>query len=435
MSDLLNSYRLFAEDAIQKYKELPEEQNELYKRKYVSLSPEQLFEIFQDKKDSTESIEEIEALSKSIFVDSPVKFDAIIWGGGHIVNQAQKNIKIVPVSDISMEMLDRKLYKNSDDKLASLMHAFTKEIVILEVPEGQKIQINLLFVNASQPLATQVIVNAGKGAVVEVFEWYASSAGSNSASAVMHECIAEEYSNISIDAIHNEDHRTTVVGLSKYSAMTNATLKLNYLYNGGSHCRVKNYLSASGYEASMYVNELVFGSSTQKFDVSSYLENSSQATTAELHSKAVLADQSFCILKGFAKIPFGSKNARSFVYESGMLLNKDAYLESIPAMSIDENEVKATHSSATGPIDEELIFYLMSKGLPEQSAKKLIVEGFLSSSLGKFRNATAKLAGANLISEKMEKGIFGAPVKLSAENIWVGKENEEDIFKGHYKYR
>jgi Fe-S cluster assembly scaffold protein SufB len=426
---------LFVEDAIQKYKELPEEQNELYKRKYVSLSPEQLFGIFQVKQDNPDTKEEIEALSKSIFVDSSVKFDAIIWGSGHIVNQSQKNIRIVPVSDISMDVLDRKLYKSADDKLASLVHAFTKEIVILDVPEGQKAQINLLFINAAHPLATQVIVNTGKGAELEVFEWYASSSKGDSASAVMHECIAGEYSSIYIDAVHNEDYRTTVVGLSKYNAFNNATLKLNYLYNGGSHSRAKNYFSASGYEASIHVNELVFGSSKQKFDVSSYLENSSQATIAELHSRAVLADQSLCILKGFAKIPFGSKNARSFVYESGMLLNKDAYLESIPAMSIDENEVKATHSSATGPIDDELIFYLMSKGLPEQSAKRLIVEGFLSSSIGKFRNATAKLAGANLVAEKIENGTFGAPVKLSAENIWVGKENEEDIFKGHYKYR
>ncbi len=431
----MNSYGLFAEDAIQKYKELPEERNELYKRKYVSLSPDHLLDIFHNESSVPDNEDEIKELSKSFFVDNAVKFDAVIWGGGHSISPSSKNINIVQVSEIKMDTLNSKLYKSSEDKLAALVHAFTREIVFINVAKGEKAKINLLFVNSAQPLATQVIVNAEDRSELELFEWYSSVAQENSANAVMHECVAGAYSNVSVDAVHNENNNTVVVGLSKYKASNNANIRLNYLYNGGSHCRAKNDFEASGYEASIHANELIFGSSRQKFDINSYIENSASSTTAELHSRAVLMDEALCIMKGFAKIPFGSIGARSFVHESGMLLDKSAHLESIPAMSIDENEVKATHSSATGPIDEEVIFYLMSKGLAEKPAKKLIVEGFLSSSMGKFKNATAKLAGANLIADKMEKGVFGMPVKLSAGNIWIGRDNEEDIFRGHYKYR
>ena len=430
----MNPYGLFAEDAIQRYRELPEEQNELYKKEFVSLGPEHLLSIYQNKAASPAQAD-LAALSKSILTEGAIKFDAVIGAGCHVVSPDVKYVTVLPASEMRMAVLEGKLYKSSEDKLAALVHAFTREFIFIDVPKGAKAKLNLLFMNSDAPLATQVMINSGEESELDILEWYASSSNADSANGVMHEGKVGAYSNVSIDAVHNEDRNTVVVGLSKYNVGNNASLRLNYFYNGGLSTRVKNRFSAIGLEGSIRVNELMFGSAKQKMDVNSYVENAAPSTTVELHSRAVLMNESRCIMKGFAKIPFGSKNARSFVHESGMLLDKSAYLNSMPAMSIDENEVKATHASATGPIDDELIFYLMSKGLDEHRAKKLIVEGFFSSSVGRFKSVTAKLAGASLVADKIETGNFGIPLKLSMQNIWVGRENEEDIFKGHYKYR
>ena len=418
------------------YKALPEEQNELYKRKFVSIGPEAVMETFKNvdlsQRDTPESLE---ALAKSLFSNSLIKFDAIISGSGHVIGPNAKYITVLAPSEIKMDLLEKKLYKSSEDKLAALVHAFTNTLVFIDLPKGAKVNMNIMFVNANGPLAAQVMINCGDESELELIEWYASGTKDKSASVVMHESTLHSYSKASIDAIHNEDSSTIVGGLSKYNVGKSAVLRLNYFYNGGLHTRIKNTFNAVDVEGSVHANELIFGSGSQKFDISSYMENAAQATTAELHTKAVLMGESFCIMKGFAKIPFGSKNARSYVHEAGMLLDKSAYLESIPAMSIDENEVKATHSSATGPIDDELIFYLMSKGLDESKARKLLVEGFFSSSVGRFKSASAKLAAASLVADKISTGNFGGKLNVTMENIWVGKENEEDIFKGHYKYR
>ncbi len=430
----MNPYGLFAEDAIRRYKELPEEQNELYKRKYVSLSHENLFDIFSEGPSAEDNVS-LDALAKTLFINSAIRFDAIITGDSHLLGPNVKNITVISPQEVRMDTLERKLYKSADDKLAALIHAFTNKIIFIDVPKGTKSNINILFINTGRPLAAQVMINAGEESNVEILEWYASTSKKVSALGVMHEGEVGSYSNVSIDAVHNENAETVAVGLSKYKVKDGANLHLNYFYNGGSNTRVKNVFDTVAPDASVHANELVFGSAKQKFDLTSSIQNTAPSTTAELLQRSALMNESSCIMKGFAKIPFGSKNAKSFVHEYGMLLDKTAYLDSIPAMSIDENEVKATHSSATGPIDEELIFYLMSKGLDEKKAKKLLVEGFLSSSVGRFKSASAKLAAASLVAEKMEKGDFGVPVKISTENIWVGRENEEDIFKGHYKYR
>jgi Fe-S cluster assembly scaffold protein SufB len=432
----LNPYGLFADDAIQLYKTLPEEQSELYKRKFVSIGPETILETFKGaEKPQPDTPEALQELAKSLFSSNLIKFDAIISGTGHVIGPNAKYITVLAPSEIKMDILDRKLYKSSDDKLAALIHAFTNVLVFIDLPKGAKANMNIMFVNSSGPLAAQVMINCGEESELNLLEWYASGTKDRSASLVMHESGLQPFSKASIDAIHNETENTIVTGLSKYNVGKSAVLRLNYFYNGGFHTRVKNQFGVVDVDGSVHANELIFGSASQKFDISSYMENAAQATTAELHSKAVLMGESFCIMKGFAKIPFGSKNARSYVHEAGMLLDKSAYLESIPAMSIDENEVKATHSSATGPIDDELVFYLMSKGLDESKARKLLVEGFFSSSLGRFKSAEAKLATASLVAEKISTGKFGDKLNLTMENVWVGRENEEDIFKGHYKYR
>lgn len=179
------------------------------------------------------------------------------------------------------------------------------------------------------------------------------------------------------------------------------------------------------------------GSGSQKFDISTRIINAAPHTNASLESKAALMDNSFCILKGFAKINKGAGKAKSYVHERGILLNKDARIEGLPDMSVDENDVKATHSSATAPIDPDSVFYLMSKGIEENGVKKLIVTGFFANSLARIQNNIMKELSMSLINGKLENRIYGSIPKMDARNIWVGASDtsETDMFKGHYKYR
>jgi Fe-S cluster assembly protein SufD len=65
-----------------------------------------------------------------------------------------------------------------------------------------------------------------------------------------------------------------------------------------------------------------------------------------------------------------------FQANRNMLMSKDARTDSIPGLEIKVDDVRCTHASATGYLDEEPIFYLMSRGLPRKEAEKLLVDGF-----------------------------------------------------------
>ena len=421
-------YDSFVKEAAEGYAKLPEETNELYKRHHSVVGA-------VGPLDSNEQAE-MAALQEFIQTNKErigIEFDAVIGSSSTIINST--NVTVAKAQD-SEELLKKMMHNNSDDKYAAFINAYSKRAISINVPKGESKEVRLLFLNHDQPLLSHIFMNAEDGSKAKVVEVYASTATKPSTMATIHEITSGNDSNFELDAIHDENALTTLLSFCRNSIGSNANLKFNTFYNGGMLSRVRNVMNATSKTSRIEVNEVVFGSSTQKFDIATQILNQGRESNASLESKAVLMDTSFCQMKGFARVLRGASGARSFVHERGILLDKGARVDGLPDMSVDESDVKATHSSATAPVDEETVFYLMSKGIPEVGVKKLIVSGFLGESISKMHNGGARNLAIELINQKLETRQFGSIPKPNPENAWMfGEEREKDMFMGHYKYR
>ena len=76
-------------------------------------------------------------------------------------------------------------------------------------------------------------------------------------------------------------------------------------------------------------------------------------------------------------IPKHGQLSDSFVTQNFILLDESAEAEAVPSLEIEADEVKASHAATIAPLDENKIFYLKSRGIPESEARKLIIESFL----------------------------------------------------------
>jgi Fe-S cluster assembly scaffold protein SufB len=140
--------------------------------------------------------------------------------------------------------------------------------------------------------------------------------------------------------------------------------------------RIDNRLVGRG--SSVRQAEIGFGNGSQLFDLTSYTRHIGEDTTGDLLSKGVFLDRSRGYFKGLIQIEHSARGTDSFLGEFAMLLNKKARSVAIPSLEIDQPNVRrAMHSSSVGPIDELQVFYLMSRGLPRELARKFIVLGFL----------------------------------------------------------
>ena len=100
-------------------------------------------------------------------------------------------------------------------------------------------------------------------------------------------------------------------------------------------------------------------------------------TSSTILSKGISIDGGKSVYRGLVDIKAGAKNTKSSVACDGLMLDNKSLSGTIPTMDVKENDVEVAHEAAIGKIGEEDLFYLMSRGLSEEEATKMIVSGFI----------------------------------------------------------
>src|SRR5208337_2569164 len=184
--------------------------------------------------------------------------------------------------------------------------------------------------------------------------------------------------------------------------------------------------------------EVVFGSGTQRFDTVSNITHIGQNTSGHAISKGVVKEKARSLFKGMIRINKDAKNSRAYLAEHGMILGKEARADAIPGLEIETNEVKATHSASVAQINDEEIFYLMSRGLSEDEAKKLIIVGFFEPIVERIPVPEIAKRIRRIVDLKWS-GIYDFASSLNVpafdDEYYEEGYKTRDIFEGHYKYR
>lgn len=132
-----------------------------------------------------------------------------------------------------------------------------------------------------------------------------------------------------------------------------------------------------GKKASYTETSLLSLSLSQQAYAGRYCVHISPETVSNISVRGVVRDSAKATVDGLVKIEKGAIKSDSNISAHILLLDKGARARADPKMEILNNDVSAKHSASVGEIDDEQIFYLMSRGMSEKEAKETIVEGFL----------------------------------------------------------
>jgi Fe-S cluster assembly scaffold protein SufB len=302
-----------------------------------------------------------------------------------------------------------------DDKLAQLTRAGWNQGLIVHVPAGVRLAQPIVLrwaVGASgHALLTRTIVDLGEGAAAEIVEELegspdAASRGEPQAlftgSLEVHLAKNAELRVASIQDLPQGtvafQHRQAEIGegASLHWALAQLGARL-------VRSRVDNRLA--GDRSSVEQVEIVFGADDQLFDLTSFTRHIGRDTTGNLLSKAALLDATRSYLKGLIVIEPTAVGTDSFLGEFGMNLSKGARAVAIPSLEIDQPDCRrAMHSSSVGPIDETQLFYLESRGIAPEEARKMIVLGFLEPVVARVPLAAARDRLRELLGAKWDEG-------------------------------
>ncbi|MBX6351061.1 MAG: Fe-S cluster assembly protein SufD [Clostridia bacterium] len=144
-----------------------------------------------------------------------------------------------------------------------------------------------------------------------------------------------------------------------------------------------------------------FSSGRQHHDIFQTMYHTARRTEANMDVRGALSGQGRCVFRGDIDIERGAKGTSSFETAHALVLEKGARADAIPSLYIDENDVRASHSATTGQIDPEQLFYLMTRGLSQRVARRLIVRGFFEPILDQVPLASVRAEFERLIDRKL----------------------------------
>ncbi len=121
---------------------------------------------------------------------------------------------------------------------------------------------------------------------------------------------------------------------------------------------------------------LFFGSHRQHFDLDTQQNHNAPDTVSDLLYKGALKDKSRSVWQGMIKALPNSQRIDGFQANRNLILDRDARADSIPGLEIQADDVRCTHASTIGHLDETEVFYLMSRGIGRKTAVEMLVQGF-----------------------------------------------------------
>ena len=120
-------------------------------------------------------------------------------------------------------------------------------------------------------------------------------------------------------------------------------------------------------------------------------------TTSEQHIKGIATDESSVAFKGIIEIPANSQKCDGRQHHRGLVLSPKAKIEATPQLEIWADDVVCSHGSAIGPLDNNQLFYLQTRGLSEHEAKKILLNSFLGDLMPEeFSDTIEKWMGKNV---------------------------------------
>ncbi|AKH97270.1 Fe-S cluster assembly protein SufD [Halanaeroarchaeum sulfurireducens] len=119
-----------------------------------------------------------------------------------------------------------------------------------------------------------------------------------------------------------------------------------------------------------------FGHNDQHFDLDSRVWHRAEHTTADLVTRGVIDDRSRSVYEGTQEVSQEAWDTSSYQRENTLMLSDESEADASPKLLINNHDTEASHSATVGQINREDLFYMVSRGLPEETASNMLVEGF-----------------------------------------------------------
>jgi Fe-S cluster assembly protein SufD len=166
------------------------------------------------------------------------------------------------------------------------------------------------------------------------------------------------------------------IGRIAATAGADAQLRTFSVGLGAHYDRLRTDAAVTGPGGRSELRSAYLGTGNQVHDIRTLQDHDAPRTSSDLLCKGAVAGRARSVYTGLIRIRHGAVRSEAMQTNHNLVLDEDAHADSVPNLDIAENDVRCSHASTIGPVDEDQQYYLESRGIPPVHAERLIVQGF-----------------------------------------------------------
>lgn len=308
------------------------------------------------------------------------------------------------------ELVDAHLFSAipaAEDKVAAYHTAFMNGGLFIYIPKNVEVNLPIeavLLQDSRQKLAfnKHILIVADTNSRVNYLEKTNTIGDTTNSATLFVEVIALNGASVKYVSMDSLGENTTSFirryGLTQPDA--SIAWAIAAMNNGDTILDAYTVLDGNGSSANADVISISNHSQTQT--INTKILNVGKNTTANIFQHGVILDQARLTFNGIGHILKNAKGADAQQESRVMMLSDDARADTNPILYIDEFEVTAGHAASVGQVDEEQLYYLMSRGLERDEAEYLLIRGFLGQVIQTMPSYKVREQMVEIIDEKLK---------------------------------
>ena len=342
---------------------------------------------------------EISKADENIFIDK-FTHNKIIFVNGIVSNidfSHEDETKILLTRDLSQN----KNFKEVNP-LVSLNSALTVGYIRITVKENYSLNKPLVIYNIttkdlkSTALNFKIDIVLEKNSSLKLINLFDDKSENNFINIVQNFDLAQDaiLKNYKIDHKKNSNIKYCYnnINLEKNS------ISENFIFSTGSKF-IKNEINCNlnDEHSSAFINGIINLTNSQHHEIKTNINHLAENTKSYQLIKSVLNDNAKGIYQGKIYVDSKAQKTNGYQLSKALLLNENTEFDGKPELEIYADDVKCSHGATSGNLDEDAIFYLMSRGLSNQQSKELLINGFLLDAVEKITDMEIRILIKNMI--------------------------------------
>jgi len=274
-----------------------------------------------------------------------------------------------------------------EGKFAALHGALWTHGVFIYVPKGKASQLPLhvvMYNTHSGASLGHVLVVVEENAQATVLVDYSSANGEIQSSYVgATELLVGDAANLQYVALQEWNRETFEFSHQRARVGRDANLDWISGTMGGRLVKAYMEIELDGKGANGRMSGFFFADGEQLFDHDTQQNHNAPLTVSDLLFKGAAKDQARTVWQGMIKSLPKMQKIDGYQASRNLLLSEDARMDGIPGLEIEADDVKCSHAATFGTLEDEPIFYLMSRGIERSTAELMVIDGFFDELLAR----------------------------------------------------